>query len=113
MRQKTRRAQTKRHKMCIFVLKEKGIVFADSKNYDEAFKCFDKSIEIDSSLTSSYFHKANLLKELGRLDEAIKYYDIVIDKDPKDVVVNVLLKLYDFIFMSFINDISFVFKGLQ
>jgi tetratricopeptide (TPR) repeat protein len=66
-------------------------VFAESKNYDEAFECFDKSIEIDSSLTSNYFHKANLLKELGRLEEAIKYYDIVIDKDPKDFLVNVFL----------------------
>jgi len=27
------------------------------------------------------------LKELGRFEEAVKLYDIVIDKDPKDYVV--------------------------
>ena len=50
-------------------------------------KSFDKSIQVNSNLTSSYFQKANLLKELGRLEEAVKFYDIVLDKDPRDFIV--------------------------
>ena len=61
------------------------------KKFEEALKSFDKSIEFNSKRTSSYFHKANLLKELQQFEAAVKFYDIVLDKDPKDFVVHLFI----------------------
>ena len=63
------------------------MALAESKNYDEAFNQFDKSIDINPNLTSSYFYKANLCKKLGFFDKAIKLYDAVLERDPKDYTV--------------------------
>jgi len=83
-------------------------------------KSFDKSIQVNSNLTSSYFQKANLLKELGRLEEAVKFYDIVLDKDPRDFIVclyfNFLIyikKIYFYSLLKAYNNKGLAFMDLN
>jgi tetratricopeptide (TPR) repeat protein len=52
--------------------------------YDEAIKCYDKSIEIDPDNPVVWNNKGLALNSLGKYDEAIKCYDKIIEIDPND-----------------------------
>ncbi len=85
------------------------MALAECKNYDEAFNQFDKSIDINPNLTSSYFYKANLCKKLGFFDKAIKLYDAVLEKNPKDFTVIIV---FCFCLIFFLNNL-FYFQRLK
>ena len=66
----------------------KGFVLVESNNYNEAILNYDKSIEINSNLIiSSYFNKANLMKQLKYYDEALKLYNMILNETPNDSIV--------------------------
>jgi len=66
----------------------KAYILAQSnKSKEEAIHYYDKSIELNSNLISSYFNKANLMKELKYYDKALKLYDLILNKNANDSVV--------------------------
>lgn len=63
---------------------KKAYAWSYLKKIDEAIKCFDKAIEINSDGISLWNDKAFALVDLGRHDEAIKCFDEVISINPTD-----------------------------
>jgi tetratricopeptide (TPR) repeat protein len=55
------------------------------KRYDEAIKCYDKAIEINSLYYDVYNSKGLALSLLEKYDEAMKYYDKAVEIDPNNV----------------------------
>jgi tetratricopeptide (TPR) repeat protein len=53
------------------------------ENYDKASELSDKAIKIDDSLALPYEAKAEAYRRKGELKEALSYYNIAIEKEPK------------------------------
>ena len=60
----------------------KGNVFSDLKNLDEAIKCYDKALEIQPNYVDAWYNKGLALYILKNLDEAIKCYDKALEIKP-------------------------------
>ena len=52
--------------------------------HDEAVKCIDKSLEINSNNTDAWNNRGRALAQQERWEEAIYYYDKAISKRKKD-----------------------------
>jgi tetratricopeptide (TPR) repeat protein len=48
----------------------KGLILIDQKKYDEAIKCFDRTIEANPSFADAYYYKGAALNSQGKKDEA-------------------------------------------
>jgi len=64
-----------------------GDAFYKEKNYEEAIKCFNKAIEMDSCNSLYWSNKGYTLYTLGRYEEAIECYDRVLSIAPEDDVI--------------------------
>lgn len=51
-------------------------------NFNNAIKCFDKSLDLDPSSTAALNLKGLALDSLGKYNEAIDCYNLAIDLDP-------------------------------
>ena len=51
-----------------------GLLFAMQRNYEKAFKCYDKSIELNP-IGEGWYNKGLLFTELDKHEEAIECYD--------------------------------------
>ncbi len=71
-------------------MREEAVLFEKSKmlirlmKYDEALDCLNQSIELEER-SSTYLEKANLLYLMGRFDDAIEYFDLVLKKEPDNI----------------------------
>jgi len=63
---------------------EKGRCLNRLKHYDEALKCLDKAIEIDSNYARAWAYKGDVLDDLKRYDEALVSLDKAITLDGND-----------------------------
>ncbi|MFZ2070385.1 MAG: tetratricopeptide repeat protein [Halobacteriota archaeon] len=59
----------------------KGLVFANLENYEEAISCYEKALECDSTLKEAHYNKGRALSFLGRFPEAIESYEKAIELD--------------------------------
>ena len=66
---------------------EKGRCLNRLDRDDEALKCLDKAIEIDSNYAKAWAYKGNVLRNLKRYDEALVFYDKAIILDDNDKLV--------------------------
>jgi tetratricopeptide (TPR) repeat protein len=76
---------------------ERGYVFAvETKNPEEAIRCFSEAIRLDPNLDAAYNNLGILLKDLKRYDEAEAAYRKAIDLNPEDATayynLGILLK---------------------
>jgi tetratricopeptide (TPR) repeat protein len=60
----------------------KGIKMYEATNMLQGIKHFENAISIDSTYALAYAYKGACLHELNRQDEALKFYQIAINKDP-------------------------------
>jgi tetratricopeptide (TPR) repeat protein len=64
---------------------DRGTVYLITKDFEKALHDFNKVIEYGTDYPAvAYFNKAESLRELKRLEEAIQCYNIVIAADKKD-----------------------------
>lgn len=61
-----------------------GRLYNENGNNTDALEALDYSIAIDDRFAMSYFFKGCVLTDLGSVDEAIKYFNLVIEYDPND-----------------------------
>jgi tetratricopeptide (TPR) repeat protein len=54
---------------------ERGYVFADDKNLDEAIRCFTEAVRLSPNFARAYWMRGDALEQKGNLDEAIADYD--------------------------------------
>ena len=52
------------------------------RNYAEAIRCYDKTLEIDPKFAATWYSKGNTLCRMGMYGEAIKCFDKAIEIDP-------------------------------
>ena len=62
---------------------KKGLSYAKIEDYEEAIKCFDKTVKLDPSNALAWISKANALTEYGNDEEAKKCLEIARKIDPK------------------------------
>ena len=62
-------------------MNKKGEVFVRLGQYDDAVKCYDKSLEIDYNNPAIWCNKGNLLYILKRYKRAIECYDKALEID--------------------------------
>jgi len=60
-----------------------GRVLYRQGRYDEAFKVFERALEIKPTLAVGYFGMAQIYRAQTKLDDAVKYYGKAIEIDPK------------------------------
>ena len=58
-----------------FAYLEQGKELARQGRYEDAIKCFNKTIRLQPDNTAAYIRKASALTELGIYQKAMKYYD--------------------------------------
>ena len=61
---------------------ERGYVFQNDKNLEEAFRCYSEAVLLDPGLAVAYNNLGVLLKDLKRHDEAEAAYRKAIELDP-------------------------------
>lgn len=66
---------------------EKGFVLTGLKRHEEAIRCFDGVLEIDSEHVDAWFGKGHALADVGRYEEAIGCYDKALEIDLEYVSV--------------------------
>lgn len=54
---------------------------------DDAIKCYDEAINLDSNYTKAWSGKGTALAMQGKYDEAIEYLDEAINLDPNSAPV--------------------------
>lgn len=52
-----------------------GLINAQTRNFQEAIRFFNKATAVNPGVASVFNNRGNVLKELGRLDEALASYD--------------------------------------
>lgn len=62
----------------------KGNSLAHLGRFEDAIRCYDKAIELDSLLAPNWYNKENCLNKLGRFEEAVRCCDKAIELDPQD-----------------------------
>jgi hypothetical protein len=60
----------------------KGVAAATARDFGRAIELYDQAIAADPSRAETYYKRANALKDLGRLDEALLSYDEAIRRKP-------------------------------
>lgn len=65
----------------------------DETELRNALSDLEKAIELDGNFLDAYYYAAVVMKKLGQYQDAIKYLDIVIEKDPLAVYSKALKKL--------------------
>jgi tetratricopeptide (TPR) repeat protein len=60
-----------------------GNYYFSLKNYEQAIKCYNKSILKDSQFSFTYNNKGAALKKIGKYNEAIECFDKAIELDSK------------------------------
>ena len=60
-------------------LKAKALI--ELEKYEEALEVYDESITCDPDYDETYLQKGNLLQKLGRFEEEVNCYDILLNKD--------------------------------
>ena len=63
---------------------EKGYVFQEAKNLDEAFRCYSQALLLDPNLDAAHNNLGNLLSDLKRNDEAEAAYRKAIELNATD-----------------------------
>ncbi len=57
-----------------------GVIYLDElKDYDYAIEYFDEALKINPNYTLAYFNKARAYSELGKNEDAAKFYQIALD----------------------------------
>lgn len=57
-----------------------GVIYLDElKDYDYAIEYFDEALKINPNYTLAYFNKARAYRELGKNEDAAKFYQIALD----------------------------------
>jgi tetratricopeptide (TPR) repeat protein len=62
------------------VLFAQGAAAAAARDFGRAIELYDRAIEADPSRAETYYKRANALKDLGRLDDALASYDEAISR---------------------------------
>lgn len=67
---------------------EKGFIYYDNKNYQEASKVFEKAITVNNTYADAYYWRAKCEEALGKKDEALLDYrrSLGLDKQLKESV---------------------------
>jgi len=75
---------------------EEGIAHYKSKNYDEALKFFNKSIEIIPEFAGSWYYKGLTLEKLGKYNEALECCKKALELAPqnKEIILAIGVILY-------------------
>jgi len=61
----------------------RGNVYSELGQYNQALKNYNKSIELDSKHTNAYINRGNVYVELKQFNQALKNYNKSIELDPK------------------------------
>ena len=59
-----------------------GVSFFNERKYNEALRCFDRSLEIDPNDADTWYYKADTLLHMERYEEAIQAHHMVIELKP-------------------------------
>jgi len=62
---------------------ERGMIFRQQGNHDQALAAFNKALEIDPNQTAGFIKRGNLFADRGHLDRAVADYSAAIKVDPK------------------------------
>ncbi len=65
----------------------------DETELRNALSDLEKAIKLDGNFLDAYYYAAVVMKKLGQYQDAIKYLDMVIEKDPLAVYSKALKKL--------------------
>lgn len=74
----------------------KGLCLRTAERYEEAAKCFAKATEVDPNFSIAWDNLGDIyLNNLGKTEEAIKYFNMAIEKNPLNThAFNSLAKAY-------------------
>jgi len=64
----------------------RGTVYMNEEEYDQAILCFDKAIKINPRFAEAYCNRATTYKNKGEYDKAISDYTRAIEIDPEFAV---------------------------
>ena len=71
-----------------------GNVYYDSKQYQEAITCYQKSLEIDSSFAESRSGLALSYEKAGDFNKAVEQFSILVEENPENINYSHNLALY-------------------
>ena len=63
---------------------ERGYVFSENKNFDEAIRCFTEAIKLEPNNASAYAFRGDSRREKGDLDGALEDLNTAIQLEPKN-----------------------------
>jgi tetratricopeptide (TPR) repeat protein len=65
----------------------KGYVYACLNSYEDALKCYDKALEMDSSIAEAWNNKGVALLQTGRYEEALEHLTKASELNPLSTVI--------------------------
>ncbi|MCG8569594.1 MAG: tetratricopeptide repeat protein [Spirochaetes bacterium] len=77
------------------ICNELGICYMNTKRYLQAEKYFFHSLRINSEDIAVYHNLALLCYHQDKIDDAIKYCNLILEQYPKDLEAKELLKMFD------------------
>jgi tetratricopeptide (TPR) repeat protein len=63
---------------------ERGYVFQNDKNLDEAIRCYTEAIRLEPDFLEAYGNRGNAYSDIGNMDAAFADYNKVLEIDPND-----------------------------
>lgn len=68
-----------------------GGMWIQAKGMDKAEAAFKRAIELNNTLQVSYMNLAELYRRTNRIDEAVKEYQLALEKNPQNISAHLLL----------------------
>ena len=68
----------------------KGLVYANQKNYDECIKCFQKVISLSPEYPYAYYSLGMAYEQKGMNNEAIEYYSLYTGIESDENMLNLV-----------------------
>jgi len=63
---------------------ERGYVFQNDHNYEEAIRCFSEAIKLDNNFIDAYGSRGNAFRDNGEIDKAYNDYNKILDINAND-----------------------------
>ena len=78
-----KKERKKWHPLTASCLNQLGLALVGERKYEEAEECYRRALDIDLKYAEAQGNLGNLYQEMGRLPEALAYYELALIHDPE------------------------------